>query len=243
MCDPFTLMSIAAMAAGTGANAIGQSQVNNAREDAVAAERIRQQRLDQEAQVLNDKSRDRYNNVQVDQAAKASELSSMYDQVQQSVVSPGAAPVAAPAAGAGGSSVVAREAEKQAGLTNAFNTQQALAQGKVSSFGEMLGDKLRLQGRDAAQVGQIGKFKQAWAGLLPLALEDANQQGAGMRMFGDLLRGVGSLGMGAMAKAPLGAQSIELGWGDALRGLAGGAKSAAPVAPLASAAPNLFSLY
>lgn len=238
MCDPITLTVMAATAASAGANVIGQNQVNNARNDAMTAERIRQNALDQEAQVLNDKSRDRYNNVQTDQDAKAGELASMYNQVQQSVVSPGAGAQAAPTGG--GSSVVAQEFAKQGAKSNAFNMQQADAQGRVSAFGDMLGDKMRLQGRDAAQIGQIGKFKQGWASILPLALEAANQKGNTAKLIGDLARGVSAIGMGPALMAG--------GFG----GAAGGIRLGSAAAPLsaasagsqmASAGPNLFSLY
>ena len=70
MCDPLTISGIVLSAAGAGANYLGQQQVQSARDDALAAERIRQQALDQEAAALNTQSQDRYQNFEGQQQEK-----------------------------------------------------------------------------------------------------------------------------------------------------------------------------
>jgi hypothetical protein len=210
MCDPITLLAVAATAASTGANYISNQQVQSARSDAYAAERIRQQSLDREAQAINDQSRDRYNEFENEQGQRSGDLADYYNTVQNQVVNPAGAP-AETATNANAGSVVAQEFGKQAAATNAFNQSQAEAQGRVSSFADLFGDKMRLQGRDAASIGQIGKFKQGWASIFPMAMEAANEKGQGWKLAGDVLGGLGSIGLAYGLRAPAAAASAASG--------------------------------
>jgi hypothetical protein len=241
MCDPITLGSIALMAAGTGASMYGQNQVQEARGDAMAAERIRQNAFDQEAAAINETSRQRYDNFGQQQGERAQQLRDLYDNVQRSVVAPQAAGTpqeAAPTAGAG--SVVARENAKQQGKTDQFNTQQAEAQGAMSSFGDLLGQKSREQARDAGKVGQIGNFKKGSSQALSYELDDANNAGNTFKTLGDLARGLGSVGVAAGLRAPMGATSGPL---NLARAGSGGFTPYAAALPQAAPGGSLFALY
>lgn len=231
MCDPVTLGSIGLMLAGTASSAYGQSKVNEARSDAMSAERMRQKKFDDEAAALNETSRQRYDNFGGQQGDRAAELRGMYDDVQRSVVRPEGGPAeAAPTEGEG--SVVAREQAKQKGKTDAFNTQQATAQGALTSFGDLLGQKSREQARDASQIGQIGNFKKGSSQALAYELEDANSAGNTWKFLGDLGRGLGSVGVTAGLRAPMAGGPLNL------------ANAARPVsAALPNAARDIGSLF
>jgi len=194
MCDPITIASAALMAGSLGANMYGQSQVQGARDDASAAERIRQKKFDEEAAALQLQSEDRYKNFEGQQGERATDLSNMYKQTQESVVGAPAAPAEA-ATGSNAGSVVAREAAKQKEKTAAFTNQQADAQGGMAAFGDLLGDVSRKQARDAGQIAQIGGFKKGSSQALSYELNAANEEGQGARLLGDILGGLGSMGM------------------------------------------------
>lgn len=200
MCDPVTLGSIGLMLAGTGANVIGQNQVQNARNDALSAERIRQAALDKEAAATQEASRQRFDNYGEQQDQRSSELAKLYRDTQAQVVAPQAAAEAAPTAGA--DSVVARERAKQQNKTDTFNNQQADAQGAVSGFGDLLGQKSRELARDAGKIGQIGSFKKGSSQALAYELQDANSAGNMWSFLGDLGRGLGSVGVAYGLRAP-----------------------------------------
>jgi hypothetical protein len=196
MCDPITIASAAMTAGSMVVNQMAANKVEKAREGAMTAENLRQRRLDEEATALNNASRDRYNGFEGQQDEKGKSLASFFDaQNEQRQVNPlqGAPTETIPESG---NNVVLQEQRKQQDKVRAFSTQQAEALGNLRSFGDLLGDTSRLQARDAAQVGTIGGFKKGSQAVLPLELEAANNKGAGLRMFGDILGGVGQLGMG-----------------------------------------------
>jgi len=82
MCDPITIAGIALTAGSTVANSIANSQVQKARNDALAAERIRQTGYDQEAAAINAKDQESYQDFSGQQATKSQELGD-YFQGQQ----------------------------------------------------------------------------------------------------------------------------------------------------------------
>ena len=195
MCDPVTIGGIALQGASMLANKSADSKVEKARRSAMTAERIRQTGLDREAEALNHASRDRYNNFGEQQADKSVELGDFFKTQNEAL----------PAESAGqsepmptsSSNIVVQERAKQQGKAKAFSDQQAGALGDLRAFGDLLGGISLKQGSDAAQIGSIGGFKRGSANVLPLELEGANAAGDKMKMFGDILGGVGSLATGA----------------------------------------------
>jgi len=118
------------------------------------------------------------------------------------------------------SNITVREENKQRQQARDFTNAQGAALGNLRSFGDLLGSISRDQARDASQIGQIGGFKQGSAGVLPYELDEAGRSGDGMRLFGDVLGGLGSVATGAglsgqglfgFGAMPAGAQPLRLG--------------------------------
>jgi hypothetical protein len=188
MCDPLTIGGLALSAGSMAANTMAQNKIAKARSGAMAAERMRQQQYEAEAQGLNDKSRKSYDGFGGQQADKASSLAGMFKQdapVQTGETAPQSA-----------SNIVVREQAKQGEKAKAYGDQQATALGNLRSFGDVMGGLGRSQARDAMGVAQIGGFMRGSANVLPYELEAANSKGNGMKMFGDLLGAGGQIAMG-----------------------------------------------
>lgn len=167
------------------------SKANAAREDVLAAERIRQQGYDQEAQGLNKKSREQYTDFGGKQEAKAKSLGDYFTAPAPDGVNQDAA-AALPSTDS--SDIVTQEMDKQANAARMFTDQQGAALGNLRAFGDTLGDTSREQGRNASLVGQIGGFKRGSSNITPLELDKASQAGSGLQLFGDILGGLGSIG-------------------------------------------------
>ncbi len=235
MCDPLTIAGIALTAGSTVANSIASNKVQKARNDAMAAERIRQNGFEQQAQALNTKSQDRYQNFNGQEDQKASELGKYFTDQHVADGADNAAVTQDMTAPQSGSNIVVAEENKQRAKAQQFTDQQGNALGELRSFGDVLGGIGRGQARDAGEIGQIGGFMRGSSGVLPYELDAANSAGDGLKTFGDLL------GLGG---------SISLG-----KGLSAGANPLKqfPVAPAlaASADPwagmrstgNLYSIY
>lgn len=190
MCDPVTLTGLALTAGSTVVNTIAANKAASAREDVLAAERIRQGQLDREADALNVQSQDRYKNAEGQQQAKARDLSEFFTGPNTAGEANDAAASVMPS---DTSDITVREMQKQTDAAQDFTGQQAASLAALRSFGDMLGDNARLQARDASLIGQVGGFKRGSSGVTPLELDAASQKGAGLRFFGDLLGGAGSL--------------------------------------------------
>lgn len=225
MCDPLTIGGIALAGISAGINNAAQQRVQKARDDAMAAERIRQQGLDKEAAALNVRSQDRYQDFQGQQDKKSEGLKQYFTGQQV------AEPLPEASLPTTSSNITVQEESKQRGQARDFTDRTGNALGELRAFGDLLGDVSRLQGRDASLIGQVGSFKRGSQGVLPLELEAANQKGNGLRMFGDIVGGLGGLSLNA-----------GLG-GKSLGGLFGGAGGAAPTvastAATAAASPVL----
>ena len=191
MCDPLTIAGVALTAGSTVANYAAQAKVQRARDDAMAAERIRQQGLDKEAAALNAASQDRYTDFDNQQADKAGKLADYF--VGQDVAEPSAEATLPTTA----SNVTVAEEAKQRQKAKNFTDRSGAALGELRSFGDLMGDVGRLQARDASQIGQIGGFKQGSSNVLSYELDAANQKGNGLKLFGDLLGGFGGLATSA----------------------------------------------
>lgn len=193
MCDPLTIAGAALTVGSTVANASAARKAEAARNDALAAERIRQGALDQEAQALNTQSQDRFTDFETKREDKATALGDYFAPPTENTEANNAAAVLP----AETNSVITREMAKKSGEARAFTDQQGAALAELRSFGDLLGDTSRMQGRDASLVGQIGGFKRGSSNVLPLELEAAAKKGQGMRVLGDILGGIGGIAMNA----------------------------------------------
>jgi hypothetical protein len=194
MCDPMTIAGIALSGASMAAKSVGDSQIQRARSDAMTAERVRQQGLQQEATALNEGSRARYDNFSGQQGEKSKQIGDYFSQQTAPLPSAGAPMTDAPASS---SNITVQEQARQGEKASAYSGQQAAARGNLRSFGDLLGGIGRLQGEDALKIGQIGGFEQGSAGVLPYELEAANGAGGNARLLGDVLGGLGKIGMTA----------------------------------------------
>lgn len=193
MCDPITIAGIALTGASAVANNVAQGKVERARNDALAAERIRQGGLDQEADAINAQSQQRFEGFEDKQDAKSTQLGDFFQ-------SQGDTPDGANAAAAipiSTSNVTVQEEAKQRGKASAFTDAQGKNLGQLRAFGDVLGGISREQARDASAIGQIGGFKRGSSSVLPYELEAANSKGAKMKFLGDVLGGAGSLATSA----------------------------------------------
>ena len=236
MCDPgtLTLVSALATAASTGAGFIAQNQVNDARSGALAAERIRQGQFDQEAAALNTQSQDRYEGFEDKQGERAKSLTDMFTQA------PAQLPPTADPMPASSSNLVVQNEARERGEARDRTNQIGGALGNLRSFADMLGDTSRLQARDASKVGQIGGFKKGSSNVLGMELDAANSAGNGTRMLGDVLGGLGRIGMSAGLSGGFGG-----GAASAPTVLPGAAARTAvgSVMPMPNAGGSIFSLY
>lgn len=239
MCDPITLTGLALTAGSTVVNTIAANKAANAREDVLAAERIRQGGLDKEAAALNAQSQDRYQDVEGKQTAKARDLSEFFTGSASAGEANDAAASVMPS---DTSSITVQEMAKQTGAARDFTDKQATSLAALRSFGDMLADNSRLQARDASLIGQIGGFKGGSSNVIPLELDAASQKGAGLRFLGDLLGGGGALATnyGLTKGAATGPVSI---FGAKTASTAPGASLAPGSVPLPRPRPNSATLY
>lgn len=208
MCNPLLAAGAIMTVASVVAKDSAASKVAKAREGAMDAERTRQRGFDSEAALLNDQSRDRYQGFGDQQAQKAQELSSFFaGQAQPLPQDANAATGAVPSS----SNITVKETQRQLGKAKKFGQQQDQAMSTLRAFGDLLGGISREQARDASQIGIIGGFKQGSQAMLPYELEAANSKGAGTRMFGDILGGLGSVAMGAGMGGAAGAAGSAAG--------------------------------
>lgn len=205
MCNPL-LVAGAVMSAGSmAAKMSAANKVQGARTRATDAESVRQRAFDSEATAVNDKSRDRYSGFGDKQTEKAGALSDYFKSNSSSVNDIASEPALPTSAS---NVVVAEQARKMDGA-RAFGDQQSTALGNLRAFGDLLGGISRDQAIDAAQVGQIGSFKQGSSNVLPLELMAANNKGSGLRLFGDIL-GVGGMAASMGGAAGLGPSFASL---------------------------------
>lgn len=157
----------------------------------MAAERIRQSGLDQEAAALNTRSQDRYKDFDGQREQREAKLADYYKGQEV------AEPDASAALPASASNITVKEEAKQRGKATDFTDRTGAALGDLRSFGDLLGTTSRLQGRDATQVGQIGGFKRGSSNVLAYELEAANSKGGGLKTIADIAGGLGKVGISA----------------------------------------------
>lgn len=216
MCDPVTLTAVALTAAGTAAQAEGQSQARHAQQGAVSGEIGRQK-------VYRDKSL----------ASEGDTLQGVSRPVQDKLASDAeakrgvnyAAPIGGPSptAGASGSSpyvsplapsnpAIAAEFQRQGDNQQSKSLGEALAKARLDSYGDAnLMTGIRTQ-HNAQDIGINSAEARGSNAVLPFELEAAKRKGAGMRALGDVLTLSGSIvGMGGAGLFGSGAGATTVG--------------------------------
>lgn len=195
MCDPISIIGAALSVGSAVMNYSAQSKVDSARSNVMAAERIRQQGLDQEATAYNERSRNRYEGFEDQQDTKSKTLGEMFKE--PGVGHNGGPPLEEQSIAPSDSGIVTSEVAKKSGQAKAYTDNQADKLGELRAFGDLLGGVSRDQARDAGYVGQIGGFKRGSSNIVPFELEEANNAGNSMRFLGDIMGGLGKVGVSA----------------------------------------------
>jgi hypothetical protein len=235
MCEPVMIASLALTALSTGLGHAANQKVEGARNDALAAERIRQRGLDDQAAALNTQSQDRFQNVAAKQEDRSKSLADYYTN------QPAEAPTNSPVPVSDSNITVAAE-NKSRGDAKQRTDQIGTALGELRSFGDLFGDLSRLQARDASEIGQIGGFKRGSTGVLGLELDDAQSAGNGLKLGADIAGGLGKVGLsaGLSGVGSAGANSIPNSASPFAFG-SGGYVGKGPF--LNPGKPNLFSMF
>lgn len=196
MALPLLGIALALSGLGMGAQHIGSQRAESAQSDAMAAERIRQQGFDQQAQKINVDSRNRYQDIVPQQEEKTAELADMFLEGADAAPSFGPPP-------SDDSITVRREADARA-ASREYTDQQGTARARMLSLGDLFGDIGVEQAQDMTALNGIGGMRRGSQGVLPFELDAAAQEGSGWRMAGDIMGGLGSIAtMGAMTGATL----------------------------------------
>lgn len=198
MCDPLTVGGLVLSAGSMALQQRAQSKVQSARKGAMAAERLRQSKLDQEADALNAASQDRYRDFQGQQEDKANSLGKFFtDQNEGLPTGSDSAGIPTEVLPGSSNNIVVNEQNRQKAKAKQFSDQQGEALGNLRAFGDLLGGIGRLQARDASRVGQVGGFKRGSSAILPYELEAANSKGDGLSNLATIVGGIGKVGLAA----------------------------------------------
>lgn len=162
----------------------------------MAAERIRQNSLDKEADALNLKSQDNYQDFEGKQDETSTKLADYFTGQQVAEPTP---EVALPTTS---SNITVQEEAKQRAQAKDFTDRTGTALGELRSFGDLLGQNSRLQARTGMEIGQIGGYKRGSSNVLSYELDAANSKGQGLRTFGDILGGLGGIATNAGLSGP-----------------------------------------
>jgi hypothetical protein len=193
MCTPLVIAGLALTAGSMVANSVAAGQVEGARNDVLLAEHLRQQGFDRKAETLNATSQGRFIGFEPQREVRAADLGDYLG----TRVTPDANTAAASIMPSSSSDIVNQETAKQRDEAQEFVDQQTGALADLRAFGDLLGEKSRLQARDAGKIAQIGGFKVGSQGIVPYELDHAASAGDGMKLFGDLLRLGGTVATGA----------------------------------------------
>lgn len=155
------------------------------REDAInaahMAERMRQQKIDREAEIVNAQGRDRYEDFSEQQGERKGTLADIYKQATESAP---AEPMSAPPPTS--SNLVVQSDAAQRAETEADATDKAERRAGFRSFGDLFGDITAAQARDAGDLTMLRGFKRGSQSVLGSELNAASQKGSGMNLLADL---------------------------------------------------------
>ncbi|WP_068314929.1 hypothetical protein [Polycladidibacter hongkongensis] len=185
MCDPMTIAGIALSGVSAAANGARQSAIQDARDDAMAAERIRQKGFWGEQLKLNDESRAEFEDFEDKRQLETQSLQSLFETNADT----GAQPALMPDS----SEIVNVNTAKQSARAKQHTDRQAKTLAALRSFGNVLGDANIERAKDAQEIGMIGGLSRGSQSVLPMELEAANSAGAGAGLIADIAGGLGSV--------------------------------------------------
>lgn len=180
-------------AGGIIANSAAQDQVAGARAAASNTETARQAALNNQIFALAGQSANRYQNFDGQMGDRTAQLSKFYDAQGTSLPPSGATAGTVPAST---SALVRADGARQMAKVDAYTNQQRGALANLRSFGDVLGGISRDVRGDEDKINVINSFKRGSSAVLPLELSNANTAGNGLKMVGDISKGLGSVAMG-----------------------------------------------
>jgi hypothetical protein len=192
MCDPLTIAGVALSAGSAVANNAAANQQARAQANAMAAERSRQRMLDDEARGVNQRSQNRFEDIEGQQEEKRTQLVDEFSGEANR-----GAEVIAAALPRSSSNITMQNDERERGRASEFADQQGDALARMRSFADLFGGIGRGMAQDGSELGMIGGFKRGSQGVLPFELESAAMKGQGLRNAADIMGGLGSIGLNA----------------------------------------------
>lgn len=189
--DPITiaLLSAALTAGSTIANNSAANEAAKARSAALDAERMRQQSMERRQTDLSQQGQEQMGEFTNDQDDRMTQLAEYF----QAPTAGDANETAALASPEGTSSITVREMQKQSGEATGRANENAQNLASMRSFGDLLGDRMRGIGRASGEIDQLTNFRRGSTDANAFELDAAMQQGAGKRMLGDVLGGLGAV--------------------------------------------------
>lgn len=201
--DPLTLALLggASTLGSMFFNGQAQDEVNAARNAVIQKNRGQQAALDTEAKGVTEQSLGRFSNFGDNMNADATKLSTMFN----TPAAPPTDPHLIAALPASTNDYVNREIGNRGDIAKAFVTNQGNALGKLRSFGDVMGGISRDQAGDTQHIGQLGSFKAGDTAVTNIALDNANRAGNTDAAIGNILGGLGKVGLtaGLSAKLPV----------------------------------------
>lgn len=178
------------------ANSMAQNKIDAARTAALTQQQARQSALDGQIQAKNADALSGYAGIGASTAGQQAGLSSLYGS-NVAGTSHSSAPSIMPVSNSGAAQASAGAALASKG---AYGAQQGNALAALQAPGMAMQQAGFQRARDASAVAQLDNFKSGTAATLPAQLDAANQQGAGLKTFADLLKGGAQIGFGAGAQ-------------------------------------------
>lgn len=190
MCDPITLAAIGLTAAGVGAKAYAQHQVDEARAGAMEIERIRQRQYDAESSALSKASQQNYDDFGGQEQQVSNELADYFTEASNTAPTP----AMLPATNSQATNIAVQDATA---VAKEDARKQSLALADLRSFGDLFGSIGLQNARNASQIGTLAGFSAGSANVLPMELEAANGAGQFWNTVGDIASAAGSVASGA----------------------------------------------
>lgn len=206
MCGPWAL-PVALIAAGSGAQYLGNKRAERAGLRSYRTEQRRQDALtgDQQEAFQNSlKATTALTDPNAEQKAVDERMATLASVIApKGDYLPGAAS-AAP--------IVKTAADKAAGESGDISSQLALSLARLGGASDQLQRTNITMGRDASRIGQLASFKAGSANVLDAELRAAANKGSTLRGLGSLAQMVGAAWLGNSLAAPAGGGAAPQGF-------------------------------
>ena len=197
MCAILPIAALALTAAGTAGQIVAQKQQQSARTRTIG-EALAKQQVNADKSLAAVNGRIAQSEKPVSQVAD--KTASRVESLKQAASTPLLLPKTANT-----NKVIESVKNSEASKARRFSMQQADARGRLEGLGSFLLQQNLANSRTAGDVGKYASFMRGDQALVPLALENANRKGEGLRTFGTIAQGLGQLGLMA--------GSAGYGWG------------------------------